>query len=110
MEIGTYWVDQIPKQPLLFTVYDENGDVMDLSPYTSADIKMLDNKNNEVDTSGGSVTIVDADSGAVRYTWPTTASLFDTAGDYIVQLKLSSASATDFTTPFTFTVRKLKEG
>ncbi len=105
--ISQYWVDQIPSSPLSITVKDAYGSDKDLSAYTSVAVEMLDEYNNEVDLGGSTVTFVNKQLGRILFTWPTTRSVFDDPGDYVLQVKLVSSTARDFTTTHSIKVREL---
>lgn len=105
--ISQYWVGQIPNKPLSMIVKDSEGSDVDLSIYTDVKLKMLGSYNEEIDLSGGTVNKNNLVLGKVSYTWPTTRSLFDYPGDYILQLELSGAGKKDFTTTHTLRVREL---
>lgn len=105
--ISQYWVGQIPNRPLSMVVKDGEGSDVDLSIYTTIKLKMLGSYNEEIDLSAGTVNTNNAPIGKISYTWPTTKSLFDYPGDYIIQLELSGAGKKDFTTTHTLRVREL---
>jgi hypothetical protein len=105
--ISQYWVEQIPNRPLSILVKDSEGNNMDLSIYTTIKIKMLGTYNEEIETSGGVLNVNNAVTGKIVYNWPTSKSLFDYPGDYIVQLELSGSGKKDFTSSHTIRVREL---
>lgn len=105
--ISQYWVGQIPTRPLSMTVKDSDGADMDLSGYTTITLKMLGSYNEEINLSGGTLNTNNAGRGKISFAWPTTRSLFDYPGDYIIQLELSGTGKKDFTTTHTLRVREL---
>lgn len=105
--ISQYWVGQIPNRPLSILVKDSDGNDMDLSVYTTFKLKMLGTYNEELDVSAGVLDSNSASTGKIIYKWPTTKSLFDYPGDYIVQLELSGTGKKDFTSSHTIRVREL---
>jgi len=104
--ISQYWVDQIPSASLSITVRDINGAEKDLTMYTSATIEMLDEYNNEVDLAGSSVVFASKQSGRLIFNWPTTRSVFERPGEYVLRLKLESSTARDYTTVHNIRVRE----
>lgn len=98
---------QIPVEPLLIPVRDENGNARDLSAYTGA--ALLVSGPDGVLRTGGTATITDEESGTVIYEWPAT-SLFDVPGDYRIALRLSAGSGADYTTPLRVVVVPGMEG
>lgn len=105
--ISQYWVGQIPNRPLSILVKDSDGINMDLSIYTTIKLKMLGSYNEEIDISSGITDVNSASTGKIVYKWPTTKSLFDYPGDYIIQLELSGTGKKDFTSFHTIRVREL---
>lgn len=105
--ISQYWVGQIPNRPLSILVKDSEGSDMDLSIYTTINMKMLGTSNEEIDVSSGTLNTNNAINGKIIYTWPTEKSLFDYPGDYIVQLELTGTGKKDFTSSHTIRVREL---
>lgn len=105
--ISQYWIDQIPARPLSIQVKDQDGNNIDLSAYTTVEAVMLGTRNEEVSLTGATLNTAAKDLGTIIFEWPTTRSLFDYAGDYVFQLKLSAADRLDFTTSHTIRVREL---
>lgn len=105
--INEYWVGQIPNRPLSILVKDSQGSDMDLSVYTTIKIIMLGTDNEEINTSGGSLNTSNALNGKIIYNWPTTKSLFDYPGEYIMQVELSGTGKKDFTSSHSIRVREL---
>jgi hypothetical protein len=104
--ISQYWVDQIPASPLSITIKDTYGADKDLSAYTSVSVEMLDEYNNEVSLTGSTIQFVNKTAGRVLFTWPTSKSVFAIPGDYVLRVKLTSSTATDFTTVHNVKVRE----
>lgn len=105
--ISQYWKDQIPARPLSIQVKDQDGNDMNLSGYTTYTVKMLDSNNVEVDLTGSVLNTGNADIGKFVFRWPTTRTLFDEAGDYVLQLELTGTGRKDYTTTHTIRVREL---
>lgn len=105
--ISQYWINQIPARPLSIQVKDQDGNDMNLSGYTTFTVKMLGSYNEEIDLTGSSLNTLNKDIGQFTFTWPTTRSLFDYAGDYVLQLELTGTGRKDYTTTHTIRVREL---
>ena len=104
--ISQYWVDQKPNSPLSITIKDTYGADKDLSAYTSVSVAMLDEFNNSVNLTGSTIQFANKQLGRVLFTWPTTRSVFELPGDYVLQVKLESSTAVDFTTVHNIRVRE----
>lgn len=107
MQTPTFWINQIPRNPLVMTVIDQRGETMDLSLYQEVDLIMLGPDNRKRDLPG--TLSVNASGGQVVYNWEGT-SPFDRAGEYVIQLELKSPGVVDYSAPSTFRVRKLGQG
>jgi len=105
--ISQYWIDQIPARPLSIQVKDQDGNDLNLSPYTTIEAVMLGSRNEEISLTGATLNTTAKDLGTIIFEWPTTRSLFDYPGDYVFQLKMSGAGKLDFTTSHTLRVREL---
>lgn len=105
--ISQYWVGQIPARPLSMLVKSQDGANMNLSVYTTVNVKMLDSRNREVSLTGGSVNTNNSTNGQITFTFPTDRSLFTEKGDYVLQLELSGTGKLDYTTTHTIRVREL---
>ncbi len=105
--ISQYWKDQIPARPLSIQVKDQDGNDLDLSGYSDIEVVMLGSYNEELDLTGSSINTLNKDIGKITFVWPTTRSLFDYAGDYVLQLKLTGTGKKDFTSTHTIRVREL---
>lgn len=104
--ISQYWVDQKPSSPLSITIKDTYGADKDLTIYTSVSVEMLDEYNHEIDLTGSTVQFVNKTLGRILFTWPTTRSVFEIPGDYVLRVKLESSTAKDFTTVHNVRVRE----
>jgi hypothetical protein len=105
--ISQYWIDQIPARPLSIQVKDQDGNDFNLSAYTTIEAVLLGTRNEEISLTGSTLNTAAKDLGTIIFEWPTTRSLFDYAGDYVFQLKLSGTGKLDFTTTHTIRVREL---
>lgn len=105
--ISQYWKDQIPARPLSIQVKDQDGNDLDLSGYTNIEVVMLGSYNEELDLTGSTINTTNKDVGKIVFTWPTSRSLFEYPGDYVLQLKLSGTGKKDFTSTHTMRVREL---
>lgn len=108
MQTQTYWVGQIPSRPMYFNVYNQRGEVFDLSGAdTEVRLIMLGSDNESIDTSDGTLTIPAAEDGLVRFDWPTEQSLFNKRGEYVFQLEIKGTGRRDYTSRKTIVVRDL---
>jgi hypothetical protein len=105
--ISQYWIDQIPARPLSIQVKDQDGNDLSLSAYTTIEALLLGTRNEEISLTGAVINTSAKDLGTIIFEWPTTRSLFDYAGDYVFQLKMSGTGKLDFTTTHTIRVREL---
>lgn len=105
--ISQYWIDQIPARPLSIQVKDQDGNDISLSAYTTIEAVLLGTRNEEISLTGANLNTTGKDLGIIIFEWPTTRSLFDYAGDYVFQLKMSGTGKLDFTTTHTIRVREL---
>lgn len=105
--ISQYWVGQIPNKPLSIRVKDGEGVDSDLSIYTNIKVKMLGSYNEEIDLTGATINTNNAVIGNIIFIWPTTRSLFDYPGDYVLQLELTGSGKKDYTSTHTIRVREL---
>lgn len=105
--ISQYWLDQIPARPLSIQVKDQDGISYDLSGYTTVKVVMMGSNNEEVDLSGSVIDASNKNLGNIVFRWPTTRTLFDETGDYILQLELTGTGKKDFTSTHTIRVREL---
>jgi hypothetical protein len=105
--ISQYWLDQIPARPLSIQVKDQNGNNLNLSGYTEISVVMLGSNNEEINITGAVVDTSEKSVGKVIFRWPTDRTLFEYAGDYVLQLKLSGTGKLDYTSTHTIRVREL---
>ena len=105
--ISQYWKDQIPARPLSILVKNEDGSNADLGEYSTITVKLIGSNNEEVDLTGAQVVSTNKVLGQIGFIWPTTRSLFDKDGDYVLQLSLAGTGKLDFTTTHTIRVREL---
>ena len=105
--ISQYWIDQIPARPLSIQVRTQNGEDANLSPYTTIEAVMLGSNNEEIDLTGSVLDTAGKSVGNIIFRWPTTRSLFEYPGDYVLQIKLSGTGRLDFTSTHTLRVREL---
>lgn len=109
MDMSQYWVGQIPKRPLSIEVRDSFGRELDLTAYSNFSVRLLDDNNTEVDIQGSDLQAGGARQGKFIFVWPTDRSLFNTPGDYLLQLVLSDGTSKDYTTSWNIKVRELGE-
>lgn len=103
-----YWVGDKPSRPVAIDVRDSQGRVLNLSTYTDFEVVMLDSDNGEVDLTGSFLTTSGADSGRFVFRFPENRSIFNKAGEYLLQLVIKGANGTeDRTFPHTIRVKKL---
>jgi glyoxylase-like metal-dependent hydrolase (beta-lactamase superfamily II) len=105
--ISQYWINQIPARPLSIQVKDQSGEDINLSNYTTIEAVMLGSNNEEIDLTGSVLDTAGKSVGLLIFRWPTTKSLFEYAGDYVLQIKLSGTGRLDFTSTHTLRVREL---
>lgn len=105
--ISQYWIDQIPARPLSIQVKDEDGVDINLSLYTTIEAVLLGSNNEEIDLTGSVLDTTAKSVGNIIFRWPTTRSLFEYPGDYVLQIKLTGTGRLDFTTAHTLRVREL---
>lgn len=102
--ISQYWVGQIPATPLVIEIKDDEGDAVNLSSYTSFTVELLNPFNDLLETAGGTLDTSNKATGRFIWSWPTTDSLFDDEGEYLLRLKMAKNGALDFTTSHTIVV------
>lgn len=105
MEISQYQVGQKPAHPLAIQVYDSNGRPANLAGYDTYKVRLIGSRDEEVDLGNAELQTTRARDGRFVFVWPTDRSLFDRAGEYLLQLELSGGGHTDFTTTHTIRVR-----
>lgn len=107
MQSKTYWVGDRPAGAWNFQILDESsGEVQALTGFTSVRVRLLDPKNKPVEIDEQYALISDAATGTVTFYWPTE-SLFTKPGRYVMQLELTSGTATRRTTVQEIVVREL---
>lgn len=90
-----YYVNEVPAQPLLITIIDGEGDIVNLTDIDTVTALLYDATNTAVDGIDDAViTVSDAINGKITFQWPTT-SLFADAGVYQLQLEIEGAGAED---------------
>ena len=105
--ISQYWKDQIPAKSLSIQVKNQDGTDMNLSGYTTIEAILLGTNNEVIDLSGSLMNTSNKAIGKISFIWPTAKSLFEYAGDYVFQLKLSGTGKLDFTTTHPIRVKEL---
>ena len=105
--ISQYWIDQIPARPLSIQVKNQDGNDISLSEYTTIEAVMIGSRNEEISLAGSTLNTTAKDLGSIIFEWPSTRSLFEYPGDYVLQLKMSGTGKLDFTTTHTIRVREL---
>jgi hypothetical protein len=65
---------------------------------------MLGSDNEDIDLTGATLNRAGAASGRFVFEWPRDRSLFEKTGDYVLQVVLRTANATDMTTVHTMRV------
>lgn len=103
--ISQYQVGQRPRLPLSITVYGEGNQILDLSIYDNFNVRLIDGRDRDVDMTGSVLRTTGARFGRFVLEWPADRSLFQTPGDYLLQLELTGAGKRDFTTTHTIRVR-----
>lgn len=108
MAISTYYVGAVPSRPIAIDVRDSDGLPVNLSAYTDFKVVLLGSDNEVIDTTGAVLSTSGAAQGRFVFRWPTDRSLFNKAGDYLLQMEIDGAGGTkDFTTEHTIRVRRL---
>lgn len=105
--IGTYWIGQIPGDPLSIQVRDENNTPVDLSSYSTFRAIFLDSDNKEITLESGLLDSGGVINGRFVFHFPKDRSLFKKPGDYLFQLEMAGPGKLDRTGPFTMRVKKL---
>lgn len=104
MQLGPFYLNQIPGSSLNITVSDPvSGDAVSLTAYDGVELLIASPAGDQIDTSDGTCSISDAANGVVTYQWPST-TLLEDVGDYRWQLKLTATGIEDLTAPQTFEV------
>lgn len=106
MERGTFWVGEKPGRVITISVYDELGKPFNLTPYTGVSLEILDTDNNVVDLTGSTTSVTDGIGGKIGFVFPSDRSIFTKPGEYLVRVKMTTATALDYTDAGGITVRK----
>lgn len=107
MSISQYWVGQIPSRPIAIDVRGSDGRAINLSSYTDYKVIVIGSDNEEIDITGSTLNISGAPQGRFVFRWPEGRSVFDKAGEYLLQLELSGGGYKDYTTEHNIKVRRL---
>lgn len=106
MERGTFWVGEKPGRIIVISVYDEVGTPLNLTPYTSVTLEMIDTNNSQIDLRGSTTTVTDGIGGKIGFVFPSDRSVFTEPGEYLVRLRMENSSTLDYTDAGGITVRK----
>jgi hypothetical protein len=88
-------VGSVPLQALLITVTD-GRDQIDLTPHEGQLVlELVSPEGQAVSTSGGTLSV--REDGKALFAWPPT-TLFPTAGDYKLRVRVSGSTVLDWTT------------
>lgn len=106
--IGSLYVNEIPARALQIIVNDDDGIGVSFAPYDVIQVHLLDPRNNEIDTTGGTVLRGTA-AGSLAWILPTDRSLFTRQGEYVVYLELINTAMNihDFAGEHTIQVRRM---
>lgn len=104
--ISQYYLDQIPARPLVIQIKYQDGTDANLLAYDNISARMLGSNNEEIDLTGSTLVTTQKAEGKITFRWPTTRSLFNYVGDYLLQIELKSTDRKDFTTTHTIRVRE----
>lgn len=94
--ISKYWVGQIPATPLVIEIRNDDGELVDLSSYTTFTVQILDPYNDILDLNG-SLDTSNKDAGRFVWSWPTGGTIFEYPGEYILRLEIAKSGALDYT-------------
>lgn len=106
MSISQYWVGQIPSRPIAIDVRGSDGRPVNLVSYTDYKVIVIGSDNEDIDITGSTLS-VSGSSGRFVFRWPDDRSVFNKAGDYLLQLELSGGGYKDYTTEHNIKVRRL---
>lgn len=104
--ISQYYLDQIPARPLVIQVKFQDGTNANLLGYDNIKARMIGSNNEEIDLTGSTLVTTLANEGKLTFRWPTTRSLFNYVGDYLLQIELKGTDRRDFTSTHTIRVRE----
>lgn len=107
MSISQYWVGQIPSRPIAIDVRGSDGRSINLASYTDYKVIVIGSDNEVIDITGSTLSTAGAAQGRFVFRWPENRSVFDKAGDYLLQLELSGGGYKDYTTEHNIVVRRL---
>lgn len=107
MAISEFWVGEIPARPLEIEIVDSDNNPMPLDAYSEIKARLLGSDNEEVDVTGMVVNQTEPVNGILAVRWPADRSLFNKAGEYLLQIELNGATGSrEFTDAHTIRVRK----
>lgn len=104
--ISQYYLDQIPARPLVIQVKYQDGTTANLLGYDTINARMIGSNNEEISLAGSTLVTTAKAEGELTFRWPTTRSLFDYVGDYLLQIELKGPDRRDFTTTHTIRVKE----
>lgn len=107
MSISQYWVGQIPSRPIAIDVRGSDGRAVNLASYTDYRVIVIGSDNEELDITGSTLNTAGAANGRFVFRWPEGRSVFNKAGEYLLQLELSGGGYKDYTTEHNIKVRRL---
>lgn len=107
MSISQYWVGQIPSRPIAIDVRGSDGRAVNLANYDTFKVIVIGSDNETVDITGSTLNASGAANGRFVFRWPEGRSVFNKAGEYLLQLELSGGGYKDFTTEHNIKVRRL---
>jgi hypothetical protein len=102
--ISQYWIGQIPTQPLLIEIKNQDGELIDLTQYTGVGMAMLDPDNEGVLTPEFDIDNAEFEDGRVTINFPSQYSVFDKTGEYLLRLEFSNANGVDYTSTHSITI------
>lgn len=105
--IGLYYVGQRPAEPIKVQLTDDDGLSLNVAAYDKVEVILLDGQNREVDMEGALIGPPNT-LGQFYFNFPADRSVFENAGEYVLQFKLSKTDGSvDFTSIFTIRVREI---
>lgn len=107
MAISEFWVGEVPSKPLEIEILDGDNNEVVLSTFSTIKARLLGSDNEEINVTDIVVNRTGTNSSVVTLRWPTNRSLFNKAGEYLLQLELDGSNGTkEFTDAHTIRVRK----
>lgn len=103
----TWWVGQIPGDPLSIQIRDDKGSPVDLGSYSTFIVHILDSDNNKVDLAGADINAEGYRTGRIIFRFPPGRSVFTKHGEYVMQIEMANDQRKDFTDVITFKIREL---